>query len=134
MCNGEWKHIPKLWDYCGKAEGRVNWLVKTDKGSLNSLFRFVYLKKKNFLVRYRWLLYSWNLFADLKLDALAHTVHAYIYTRTHTLWKAHLNRKVLTLVLNSDSLKDSLFWKKERSTWERSRGAIKAAFSSLEAA
>jgi len=75
-----------------------------------------------FLVRYRWLLYSWNLFADLKLDALAHTVHAYIYTCTHTLWKAHLNRKVLTLVLNFDNLK------KERSLWERSRGAIKATF------
>ena len=35
MCNGEWKHIPKLQDYCGKAEGRVNQLVKTDDGSLN---------------------------------------------------------------------------------------------------
>ena len=46
----------------------------------------------------------------------------YIYTCTHTLWKAHLNRKVLTLVLNFDNLK------KERSLWERSRGAIKATF------
>ena len=34
--------VNDYWDYCGKAEDRVNPLVKTDDGSLNSLFKFVF--------------------------------------------------------------------------------------------
>ena len=56
-----------------------------------------------------------------------HSSCLYIYSHTYIV-KSPFNRKVLTLVLNSDSLKDSLFWKKRKVNMREIKRSNKSSF------